>query len=142
MSSGFENRLFHAAGREIEAPDPGEFVDRLHRSIDRRRRFRQRLALTLSSSAVLIIAVGLYFGLGGTPQEEYIVNNEFVLFSDVDESADVDVEWVDSTLILHALNYLIQEADLAANGWNTVGTLNELGYIEFQHLPNTRNTEG
>ncbi|MFQ6616100.1 MAG: hypothetical protein ACE5HZ_04945 [Fidelibacterota bacterium] len=138
MTQDLEERLIAAADRTIEAPDPHDFLDRLHRTLTHRRKVRQTLAVTVTTAAaVLITTLGLFQNLRNSSDQDYLVYDEFALFSDIGETDTIEVDWADPSLVLEALNYLIQEADLMGNGWKTVETLDQLGYIDFQSPSNS-----
>lgn len=138
MIRDLEERLFAAADQTVEVPDADHFLDRLHQTLNRRKRVRRTVTVAVTTAAVILItSVGLLLNLTEPGRQDYLVYDEFGLFSDIGETGTVDVDWVDRSLVLEALNYLIQEADFVENGWKTVETLEELGFIDFEQQPNS-----
>lgn len=138
MSRDLEERLFDAAGVTVDVPDSRDFLHRLHETLRRRRGSRRKIGFAVSTAAVLLATTwGLFLNLANSWQPDYLVYDEFVLFSGIGETETVDVEWIDSSLVLEALNYLIQETDLTENGWKMVESLDRLGLIDVEQAPHS-----
>ena len=129
----FEERLILFGSEPVNRPDSEKFLLRLHEELRRRDKVRQRI-LTTAVAAVVAVAttLGLFQNLWKEADTEYWMGDEFQFFSGLgEEETYLDTSYVDDSFVLEVMDYLLQEADFAATGWDLLEDMDALGIINI-----------